>query len=412
MANEKKTIRVAYLSYDGLTDPLGQSQILPYLLGLEKNGIEFVIFSFEKPQAFRESKHNIEKLIEGKKIKWHPLTYHKNPPVFSTVADVFVLWKAVSKAHDEIPFDILHCRSYITSLVGQRMRRKKGIKFIFDMRGFWADERVEGGIWNLKNPLFKIIYSFFKKKEKQFLTEADHVVSLTENAKEEILSWGLKVAPISVIPTCVDLELFDPKKIVKEDQQKLQAQLGLRENDFVLLYLGSWGTWYMTEEMLNFFSELKKQNPSAKFLIVSQDKIDLKVFNHKEDVIITKAPRTLVPLYISLAHASVFFIKPTYSKKASSATKLGELMAMNVPVVTNRGWGDVELMGVMDKDLTVDAFDASTFRQGIVRLLGGSQHNSKKVLGRLSLAFGILRYDQMFSEVLGGKPIDFMPNLS
>jgi hypothetical protein len=28
-----------YLSYDGLTDPLGQAQILPYLLGLEQQGM-------------------------------------------------------------------------------------------------------------------------------------------------------------------------------------------------------------------------------------------------------------------------------------------------------------------------------------------------------------------------------------
>lgn len=25
-----------YLSYDGMTDPLGQSQVLPYIIGLQK----------------------------------------------------------------------------------------------------------------------------------------------------------------------------------------------------------------------------------------------------------------------------------------------------------------------------------------------------------------------------------------
>jgi len=28
-----------YLSYDGMTDPLGQSQVLPYIIGLQKKGI-------------------------------------------------------------------------------------------------------------------------------------------------------------------------------------------------------------------------------------------------------------------------------------------------------------------------------------------------------------------------------------
>ena len=36
------------------------------------------------------------------------------------------------------------------------------------------------------------------------------------------------------------------------------------------------------------------------------------------------------------------FIKPTFSKKASSATKLAEILAMNIPIFVNEGWGDLE----------------------------------------------------------------------
>ena len=60
------------------------------------------------------------------------------------------------------------------------------------MRGFWADERVDGKIWDLKNPVFKSIYNFFKKKEKQYFSQSDAIVSLTENGKQEILSWDLE----------------------------------------------------------------------------------------------------------------------------------------------------------------------------------------------------------------------------
>ncbi len=56
------------------------------------------------------------------------------------------------------PFLLVHCRSYITALVGLWMKKKFGVKVIFDMRGFWADERVDGGLWDLKNPLFKFVY--------------------------------------------------------------------------------------------------------------------------------------------------------------------------------------------------------------------------------------------------------------
>ena len=38
---------ILYLSYDGMTDPLGQSQVLPYLAGLSKKGFRFHLISFE-----------------------------------------------------------------------------------------------------------------------------------------------------------------------------------------------------------------------------------------------------------------------------------------------------------------------------------------------------------------------------
>jgi glycosyltransferase involved in cell wall biosynthesis len=52
------------------------------------------------------------------------------------------------------------------------------------------------------------------------------------------------------------------------------------------------------------------------------------------------AERKDVPSLMSLMAASVFFILPAYSKKASSPTKQGELMAMGIPVICNDGVGD------------------------------------------------------------------------
>ena len=75
-------------------------------------------------------------------------------------------------------------------MAGLHLQRKYGVKFIFDMRGFWADERVDGKIWNLSNPIFNTIYKYFKKKEKAFLEEADYIISLTEHARDVIHTWA------------------------------------------------------------------------------------------------------------------------------------------------------------------------------------------------------------------------------
>jgi len=332
---------VLYLSYDGLTDPLGQSQVLPYLCGLADE-YSITVVTFDKPEQYEKKKNEVDALCRQYNIRWISLQYRRQPPVVSTVWALIKLRRLADRLHREKKIDIVHCRSYLTALVGLGLKHAQGVKFIFDMRGFWADERVEGGLWKLNNPVFKSIYRFFKKKEKVFLTEADHTVSLTENARQEILSWKLNTAPITVIPTCVDMTLFDPAKITEIQKLEKRSALGIAPGDFVLLYLGSWGTWYMTNEMMAFFTALKTQRPNAKFLIITQDKIDLQQYPHRDAVIIRSAARQEVPLYIGMADAAVFFILPSFSKKASSATKMGEIMAMNVPVITNPGWGDAE----------------------------------------------------------------------
>ena len=215
--------RILYISYDGMTDPLGQSQVLPYLIGLQKRGYHFTLISFEKSDNYLKGKKLIQEVTSDNNISWYPLAYTKTPPILSTIKDLNTLKSLIKRLHQKNRFDIVHCRSYITALAGLWMKKKWGVKFLFDMRGFWADERTDGGIWNLRNPLFKLVYGYFKTKEKQFLSKADYVISLTENAKSQIKSWegNKKFAPVQVIPCCVDLHLFDPSKIKQRKRLRL-----------------------------------------------------------------------------------------------------------------------------------------------------------------------------------------------
>jgi len=187
---------------------------------------------------------------------------------------------------------------------------------------------------------------------------ANHIVSLTENAKQEILSWDITEAPITVIPTCVNLSLFDPSKVSESRREEFKKQLG--PSDFVLLYLGSWGPGYMPLETIQIFSAVKRKIPTAKFLIVTNNPSDVPAIDGS---VVVSSKREDVPVWISLANVSVFFIIPSFSKKASAATKMGELLAMNTPIVTNFGWGDAsaiiekEQCGVIIREMTESGFE-------------------------------------------------------
>lgn len=364
-----------YLSYDGMTDALGQSQVLPYLVGLSKH-YNITLVSFEKKDNFEKNKNTIQQIVDANNISWIPLNYTKQPPVLSTVYDVYRLKKIVFQLIKEKNIQIIHCRSYITALIGLQAKQQLGTKFIFDMRGFWADERVDGKLWNLKNPVYKKVYDYFKKKEIEFLQHADYTISLTHNARNEILSWKkFKNNPIKiqVIPCCVDMDLFNPNKIVEAEKITWKSKLNISNDDFVLSYLGSVGTWYMLDEMMQFFVLFLKQYPNAKFLFINKDekeKIIACATKHgvADKIVVQGANRNEVATILSLSQLSVFFILPAYSKKASSPTKQGEIMAMQIPLVCNANVGDTDfVVEKYNSGIIVDDF--STMEQIIKKEL-------------------------------------------
>lgn len=397
-------MKVLYLTYDGLTDPLGQSQILPYIFGLSKKGYQFTIVSFEKKEN-QQGAPAISKELKERSIEWIPLSYTKNPPVLSTLIDIYRLQKNAFKLHRKERFRIVHCRSYITSLAGMEMKVKFRIKFIFDMRGFWADERVDGNLWNLKNPLFRIIYQYFKKKEQVFLHSSDYVISLTQSG-EQVIRKKLapeSTVPIQVIPCCVDTQHFDPGK--STNLEKIRSKLGISNDVFVLGYVGSIGTWYMLSEMINFFSVFLKEKPESIFLFVTKENPEIikkecdKGKVSMDQIRIVSASRQEVPSYISLMDWSIFFIKPLFSKQASSPTKQGEIMSMGIPIICNKGIGDTDrIVERYESGITIQSFTKADYEMAI-KGIDQFPYSKQKLRERSKEYFGLEKGIRLYEEV-------------
>lgn len=405
---------ILYLSYDGMTDPLGQSQVIPYLKEIAKKEFSITIVSFEKEENFRY-RATIQDMLDEYSITWIPLKYTKKPPLLSTIWDIIKLNSIVKKQiRRNSVRPILHCRSYITSLVGLAFKRKKQAYFLFDMRGFWADERVEGGIWSLKNPIFRLVYQFFKKKEKQFLNESDHVISLTDSGKNEILNWEEipNQLPISVIPCCADLSLFNRDKVDEVAQEKVRTELDIKPDQTVVTYLGSIGTWYMLPEMMNFFKILVRDNPSAIFLFITKESKEA-IFSEadrlgidRKSLRIQSAERREVPVHLSISSFSIFFIKPVFSKMASSPTKQGELMALGIPVICNSGVGDTEnIVKQYEAGYIVHEFSDKQYESIVRKLTSSEKINVEKTLIGAKNVFGLERgvktYLEVYKKIVG-----------
>lgn len=397
-----------------MTDPLGQSQVLPYLKLLSENNFAFTLISCEKKEAFDKFRSKIEALCKESNINWVPIRYTKKPPVLSTLWDTIKIYRKARKLHRHYNFSLVHCRSYISTLVGLRLKRRHGVKFIFDMRGLWADERVDGNLWNLSNPVMKIVYGYFKKKERSFLIESDAVVSLTNAAKKEILSWEipqLNEEKIQVIPCSADFDLFPFQ--CTESKKNARTKLKIAPGIFLLLYIGSLGTWYLLEDMLRFFSLLKKELGDARFLILTkdEDKIGKNMLSKydlaKEDLIVRFARREEIPHLALAANFSIFFIKQSYSKISSCPTKMGELLAMGIPLICNNKVGDVEeIISETSSGVCIDDFSEESFRNAILQIknwqISKSSNIREKARPIFALGNGANAYLEIYIQLLQG----------
>ena len=357
--------RVLFISYNGMLEPLGQTQVLPYLRELAKRGVKFTLLSFERDKAFTvEGQRACEELkrelaLQG--IEWHWLRYHQRPSLPATAYDVVGGIRYASDLVRRNRIEMVHARSHIPATIALALKRKFGIKMIFDVRGLMAEEYVDARHW----PKDGLRYRITKTVERRIFAATDAVVTLTERIWPIIKEWdGLKGREIhhAVVPCCVDLSLF---KFDEQQRARLRSELNLG-NRLTLVYSGSLDGWYLTEEMADFFaSVVRKQNDAHLLWLTmgSRDRVRQLMSERgiKEDnfSIHSVAPKEM-PSFLAAGDVGISFIKRCFSKLASSPTKNAEYLACGLPIVINSGIGDSDtLPAIVIDDFNYRDFDTA-----------------------------------------------------
>src|SRR5690349_2763868 len=117
-------VNVLYLSYDGMTDPLGQSQVIPYLQGLAKGGYQFTLISFEKRKRYQDNGNYVRAILEASGINWQPLLFSSTPPFLSKLYDIWKMNRLAVKLYKKEKFLFVHCRSYVSAGTGLKLFKK------------------------------------------------------------------------------------------------------------------------------------------------------------------------------------------------------------------------------------------------------------------------------------------------
>ncbi len=396
-------MRALYITYDGALEPLGESQVLPYVRGLARRGVRYTLVSFEKPRDLADAGRiaGLRRALDAEGITWIPLRYHKRPTALATAYDIlhgaFVALRAARRSGARV----VHARSYVAGVMAWLVTRITSAAMLFDMRGFWVDERVEGGLWRRDGWLFRLA----KRWERRLLRDVDGIVVLSAAAVPHLegLAGTPLTAPVAVVPTCVDLESFRPGDRVAE-----RAALGIAADAFVLVYIGSFGTWYLGPETFRLAEAVAAEVPSFEFVVLTRavdEAARLVPESLRARTRIATATHAEVPRWLVAADAGVALVRPTFSKIASCPTKLGEYLACGLPVASTSGIGDVDDILEGSGGVVLSHTGEEDLRAAARRLVeraraAGSQEACRRLAEEVfALEHGVARLHELYARL-------------
>jgi glycosyltransferase involved in cell wall biosynthesis len=409
-----KPVRTLYVCYFGLREPLVQTQVLPYLRQLKSENVQISLLTFEPRLRENWSPDDISKqraALSAEGIAWHYLKYHKRPSLPATIYDMAVGAWSILRIMRREGVGILHARNHVPGVMCAVAKKLKGGQLVFDIRGFMPEEYTDAGVW----PENGYLYRGLKRVERYLLRVSDAFVLLTEKAREIVFPGCSDTdklrRPIEVIPCCVDFERFELAE--HTSRESLRAELNL-SNRRVIVYLGSFGGWYMTDEMTEFLAVAHKQDPATFSMILTQSPRTT-VSNRLSSrgieptsFSVTQVTPGEVPRFLKAADIAISFIKPCYSKQSSSPTKIAEYLASGLPIICNAGVGDLDKLvienrvGVLIRDFTpetylkaLDEIDAMRRDETLTDRLRGVARREFDLIG-----VGRTRYRRLYERLM------------
>ncbi|HEX8559476.1 MAG TPA: glycosyltransferase [Pyrinomonadaceae bacterium] len=412
------SVSTLYLCYFGLREPLVQTQVLPYLRKLVEAGVRVSLLTFEPrlKESWAPGELEAERArLAAEGIGWHWRAYHKRPSLPATLYDVSVGARVAARLAARGEADVLHARGHVPALMAAlAKRRRPRSRMLFDIRGFMPEEYTDAGVW----PEGGALYRGVKSVERFLFASADAFVVLTEKARE-ILFPGRADSdaagrPVEVIPCCVDFRRF--RAADETPREELRRGLNL-EGRRVVVYVGSFGGWYMAEETARFMALAHRRDPTTFALVLTQTPPEaiaarLGELGVPEDsYFVGKVAPAEVPRYLKASDVAVSFIRACYSKLSSSPTKIAEYLAAGLPVVCNSGVGDVDAVVEGDRvGVVLRDFDDAGFARALEQIEALEAEGGLRARCRASAEsrfdierVGGVRYRRLYERLAGAR---------
>lgn len=197
------------------------------------------------------------------------LRFHRSevPPPGPPGINEWRLIRATEKRLEELARDLkpdlIHAHSPVLNAIPAiRVGRRLGIPVVYEIRAFWEDAAVDHGTTSEGS----LRYRATRALETWAIRRVDHVFTICEGLRKDIVARGVAESKVTVIPNAVDIEGFQVSA-PDEHTAALRRERGLAGST-VLGFVGSFYAYEGLDLLLDAFARMSASRPDLRVLLV------------------------------------------------------------------------------------------------------------------------------------------------
>jgi len=345
----------------------------------EQRKLGWQTFHITSPKHGEGLKDKADDALEQDVDGWH---FYRTPtpaggmnlPGIGELRLMRLLEQRLMKVAQELKPDLLHAHSpVLNGLPALRVGRRLGIPVVYEVRAFWEDAAVDHG----STTEGSLRYRLTRHMETRALRRADHVFTICEGLRKDIVARGLAQDKVTVIANAVDIEAFEPGG---EPDPALKARLGL-DGATVIGFVGSFYAYEGLDLLLDALPQLLRERPELRVLLVGggpQDealKAQAARLGVLDKIVFTgRVPHAEVNRYYDLIDVLAY---PRHSMRLTELVtplKPLEAMAQGRLLVASDVGGHRELIRHGETGMLFKAGDAGALAAALLQLLAAQQN--------------------------------------
>ncbi|MBK6388213.1 MAG: glycosyltransferase, exosortase A system-associated [Rhodoferax sp.] len=315
----------------------------------------------------------LEEHVDG----WH---FYRTPavpasplPGVGEFALIRQLERRLLQVAEQLRPNIIHAHSpVLNALPALRVGGRLGIPVVYEVRAFWEDAAVDHGTTSEGS----LRYGLTRWLETRALKRAQHVFTICEGLRSDIVARGVPASKVTVIPNAVDIESFEPGG---QPDAALKTRLGL-DGASVIGFIGSFYAYEGLDLLLDALPGILNLRPEVRVLLVGggpQDaalKAQAQRLGVADKVVFTgRVPHAEVQRYYDLVDVLAY---PRHSMRLTELVtplKPLEAMAQGRLLVASDVGGHKELIRHGETGMLFKADSTEALTQTLIDLLAAQE---------------------------------------